>query len=150
MSSIFEAAGGEVGLIRLAEAWHRRVLADPVVSHAFEHGYHPDHTRRLATYWMESLGGPSAYTPGLGSESDVVRMHSGMGVHTDLDERAVACFGEALTDAGLTEEPLRTALLDYFRWSTAYLSRYPDPPDDVPDDLRVRPWTWDGEPVVDP
>ncbi len=32
--SIYETAGGMVGLERLAEAWHRRVLADEVVGHA--------------------------------------------------------------------------------------------------------------------
>ncbi len=32
--SIYETAGGMVWLERLAEAWHRRVLADEVVAHA--------------------------------------------------------------------------------------------------------------------
>ena len=144
MDSIFEAAGGDVGLRRLAEAWHRRVLADPVVSHAFEHGYHPDHTERLAAYWTEALGGPSIYTQSLGSESAVVRMHSGNGPHTDMDERAIGCFDDALTDAGLTQEPLRSALLDYFLWATSNMARYPDSPDDVPDDLQVPQWSWEG------
>ena len=40
-------------------AWHARVVADEVVSHAFSHGYHPDHTERLAAYWGEALGGPT-------------------------------------------------------------------------------------------
>jgi len=147
MVSIFEAAGGDAGLMRLAEAWHRRVLVDQVVSHAFEHGYHADHTRRLAAYWAEALGGPSAYTHALGSESAVVRMHSGNGPHVDMDERALVCFDEALTDAGFTREPLRTALHDYFLWATSNMSRYPDSPDDVPDDLRVPLWSWDGPTV---
>jgi hemoglobin len=144
MASIFEAAGGEAGLMRLAEAWHRRVLADKVVSHAFEHGYHPDHTRRLAAYWTEALGGPPVYTQALGSESAVVRMHSGEGLHGDMDQRAVACFAEALDDAGLNHEPLRTALHDYFLWATSYMSRYPDSPDDVPAGLHVPLWSWEG------
>jgi hemoglobin len=144
MDSIFKAAGGEAGMIRLAEAWHRRVLADPVVSHAFEQGYDPDHTPRLAAYWTEALGGPPVFTQGLSSESAVVRMHSGEGVHAEMDERAIACFGEALTDAGLTEEPLRTALLDYFVWATGAMSRYPDSADEVPDGLQVPQWSWDG------
>ena len=36
--TIFDAAGGEKALLRLAHAWHARCLADPVVSHAFSHG----------------------------------------------------------------------------------------------------------------
>lgn len=48
MRSVFEAAGGKDGLRRPASAWHQRVMADEVVSHAFSHGFHPQHVERLA------------------------------------------------------------------------------------------------------
>src|SRR6516225_208991 len=60
-----KAAGGMDGLRRLAAAWHRRVMADDVVSHAFSHGFHPQHTERLAAYWAEALGGPAVYSDNL-------------------------------------------------------------------------------------
>src|ERR1044072_4564032 len=60
--SVFDAAGGMPGLRRLAEAWHERVMADEVVSHAFSHGFHPQHSERLAAYWAEALGGPPMYS----------------------------------------------------------------------------------------
>ncbi|HSD47276.1 MAG TPA: hypothetical protein VLB87_11655, partial [Pyrinomonadaceae bacterium] len=44
MQTVYEAAGGFDGLLRLAHAWHTRVLEDEVVSHAFSHGFHPQHT----------------------------------------------------------------------------------------------------------
>ena len=62
MQTVYEAAGGRDGLLRLASAWHTRVLEDEVVSHAFSHGHHPQHTERLATYWAEALGGPTTYS----------------------------------------------------------------------------------------
>jgi hypothetical protein len=77
MQSVYEAAGGAAGLRRLAEAWHARVMADEMVSHAFSHGFHPQHTERLAAYWAEALGGPSAYSGTYGDETSVVRIHSG-------------------------------------------------------------------------
>ena len=40
MQTVFEAAGGNEGLRRLAYAWHKRVMADDVVAHAFSHGFH--------------------------------------------------------------------------------------------------------------
>jgi len=61
MPTVYEAAGGYDGLVRLAEAWHRRVMADEVVSHAFSHGFHPQHTERLAAYRAEALGGRPTY-----------------------------------------------------------------------------------------
>ena len=50
MRTVYEAAGGKDGLLRLAAAWHRHVIADEVVTHAFSHGFHPDNVERLAAW----------------------------------------------------------------------------------------------------
>ena len=130
--SVFEAAGGMDGMLRLAGAWHERVMADEVVSHAFSHGFHPQHTQRLAPYWAEALGGPT-------TNSD-----------TEMDERAIACFDQALTDAGLGDDPqLLRVLHDYFAWATTTsMARYHESADDVPSGMRIPHWSWDG--LVDP
>src|SRR5262250_973624 len=114
MQSVYEAAGGHEGMVRLADAWHARVLADEIVSHAFSHGFEPDHTERLAAYWAEALGGPATYSQQYGDETSVVRIHSGNGEHDEMDQNAIDCFDLALADAGLTAEPLRQVLHDYF------------------------------------
>lgn len=144
--SLYDVVGGEVGLRRLAAAWHERVLADPVVSHAFEHGYHPDHIERLAAYWGEALGGPAAYSARFGDESQVVRMHSGNGEHPEMDQRAIDCFDEALVGTGLAErDVLRQALHDYFAWATTTtMTAYHRSPDDVPESLTIPRWSSDG------
>ena len=146
VESVYEAAGGEAGMLRLAEAWHVRVMADEVVGHAFSHGFHPRHTERLAAYWAEALGGPAAYSGAFGDESQVVRIHSGNGVHDEMDRRAVSCFDQALDDVGLsTNERLRQVLHDYFAWATsAAMARYPESADDVPAGLSIPQWSWDG------
>ena len=146
MHSVYEAAGGGDGLLRLAAAWHARVLADEVVSHAFSHGFHPRHTERLAAYWAEALGGPATFSSRLGDQTAVVRMHSGNGPHQEMDRRAVACFDLALDDVGLTgEDPVRTVLHDYFAWATeASMSEFHRSADDVPPDLPIPHWSWDG------
>jgi hemoglobin len=144
--TVYEAAGGHEMLLRLASAWHTRVLEDEVVSHAFSHGYHPQHTERLAAYWAEALGGPTTYSDQYGDETSVVRMHSGNGSHEEMDQRAIACFDQALEDAGLArDEQLRRVLHDYFAWATTTtMARYPDSAEDVPDGLRIPRWSWDG------
>jgi hemoglobin len=146
VTTVYEAAGGAPGLARLAAAWHARVVADEVVGHAFSHGFHPDHTPRLAAYWGEALGGPPTYSRTMGDETSVVRIHSGNGPHEDMDRRAVDCFDAALGDAGLAlDEPVRQVLHDYFAWATATaMSTYQDSADDVPDGLSVPRWSWDG------
>ena len=146
MQTVYEAAGGNAGLYRLAEAWHARVMADEIVSHAFSHGFHPQHTERLAAYWAEALGGPPAYSGTYGDETSVVRIHSGNGPHEEMDRRAIACFDQAMEDVGLdAAEPIRRVLHDYFAWATTTtMSRYHDSPDDVPEGLRIPRWSWDG------
>ena len=122
------------------------MLADDVVSHAFSHGFHPDHTERLAAYWAEALGGPARYSTTYGDETDVVRMHSGNGPHEEMDLRAIACFDLALADAGLdTDDRLRQVLHDYFAWATTTtMACYHESEDDVPDGLSVPRWSWEG------
>ena len=119
MSSVYDAAGGSDGLHRLAEAWHQRVMTDEIVSHAFSHGFHPQHTERLAAYWAAALGGPRSFTERYGDEPTVVRMHSGNGPHEEMDQRATLCFDRAMDDAGLSAHgELRRVLHDYFTWAT--------------------------------
>jgi hemoglobin len=141
---VYEAAGGDEGIRRLASAWHARVVADEVVGHAFRHGFHPEHTERLAAYWSEALGGPTTFSDSYGDESSVVRIHSGNGEHDEMDQRAIACFDQALADVG-SVDPVRAVLHDYFAWATVTsMNRYPESADDVPDGLRVPQWSWDG------
>ncbi len=145
MTSLYEAAGGFEGLRRLAKAWHERVMADEVVSHGFHGGVRVDHVERLAAYWAEALGGPAAYSSTYGDESSVVRLHSGHGEHREMDRRAVDCFDAALSDAGLTAEPLRSVLHDYFAWATtASMAKYDVSADDVPAGLTIPSWSWQG------
>ena len=144
--TVYEAAGGLDGFLRLAHAWHARVLEDEVVSHAFSHGYHPQHTERLAAYWAEAFGGPTTYSDQYGDETSVVRTHSGNGPHEEMDQRAIACFDQALQDAGLdSDERLRQVLHDYFAWATTTtMSRYHTSADEVPDGLQIPKWSWNG------
>jgi len=146
MRTVFEAAGGNEGLYRLAEAWHQRVLEDEVVSHAFSHGFHPQHTERLAAYWAEALGGPTTYTERYGDETTVVRMHSGNGEHDEMNRRAIDCFDQALADVGFANDAaLRQVLHDYFAWATTVaMYRYHKSANEVPSGLEIPRWSWNG------
>ena len=146
MHSVYEAAGRSEGLLRLAQAWHARVMADEIVSHAFSHGFHPQHSERLAAYWAEALGGPTTYSDRYGDETSVVRIHSGNGPHEEMDRRGIACFDQAMDEVGLdAADPVRKVLHDYFAWATTVsMSRYRESADGVPDGMSIPKWSWDG------
>ena len=125
----------------MALAGDGRPDSQPRVSH----GGHPRHSERLAAYWAEALGGPTAYSGVYGDETSVVRLHSGNGAHEEMDCRAIACFDQALADAGLTAGPLRQVLHDYFAWATTTtMARYHESAGDVPEGLSVPRWSWNG------
>ena len=75
-----------------------------------------------------------------------MRTHSGNGVHEEMDQRAIACFDQALQDVGFgSDERLRRALHDYFAWATTTtMARYHESADDVPDGLQLPKWSWHG------
>jgi len=59
--TLWEGIGPE-RITALAQVWHDRATADPVVGHAFSHGFNHDHVHRIAAYWAQAWAGPSVYT----------------------------------------------------------------------------------------
>ena len=145
MATVYDAAGGLDGLLRLAEAWHTRVMADEVVSHAFSHGYRADHTERLAAYWAEALGGPPLYTGAYGDETAVVRVHSGNGPHEEMDRPR----GRVLRPGAHRRRPRRPHARGAVRTTSRGRppTRWASTPrrrSKVPDGLPLPRWSWDG------
>ena len=75
----------------------------------------------------------------------MLRLHAGNGEHEEMDRRALQCFALALDDAGVpADSRLRHTLTDWFALMTAAMAAYPRSPDDVPADLPLPVWSWDG------
>ncbi|MDX6374048.1 MAG: hemoglobin [Nocardioidaceae bacterium] len=136
MTTLYDAIGGGEAVLAVAHAWHERVLADPVVSHAFSHGFRDDHTERLAAYWAEVLGGPATYSKTMGDEALVVRLHTGNGPHDEMDRRAVDCFADALRDVGVPDAH-HEVLVGWFRDANQYVNHQFASPDVVPEGLSM-------------
>jgi hemoglobin len=124
--TLYEHAGGEQAFLALARAHHERCLADPELNHPFSHDdQHPQHVERLAAYWAEVMGGPPVYSTSCGDETGVLTMHAGNGDMSDLGERFLSCFVQALDDANLPDDPaFRDAMRAYMRWAVDNLLSY--------------------------
>ena len=143
--SIFEFAGGEPAFLALATAHHERCLADPVLNHPFSHPGHPEHVQRLASYWAEVFGGPARYSQSCGGQPAMLAMHASTGADDDLGDRFVRCFGQAVDDAGLPDDPeFRAALGAYMRWAVDVVMSYSPVGSQPPSQAPVPRWSWDG------
>ena len=144
--TLYEFAGGERAFLALAEAHHARCLADPELNHPFSHpDQHPQHVERLAAYWAEALGGPPLYSESCGDQSMVLQMHAGNGDMGDLGERFLACFDQAMDDAGLpADEAFRAALHAYMRWAVDDVLAYSPAGTVVGPGAPMPRWGWDG------
>ena len=122
-------------------------MADEVVSHAFSHGFHPQHTERLAAYWAEALGGPIDL---LGDGTATRPRWSGCTAATASTRRwtvarSPASTTRSATSASMTMSRCGRILHDYFAWATTTtMARYHESADDVPEGLRIPRWSWDG------
>jgi hemoglobin len=140
--SIFEFAGGEPAFQALAVAHHERCLADPELNHPFSHPGHPQHVARLGAYWAEVFGGPSRYPEG---HSGMLEVHARQGAGADFGSRFVEAFAAAIADVGLPEDrDFRACLRDYMRWAVQEVLDCSPPDAEVPPDLPMPRWSWDG------
>lgn len=144
--SLYDHAGGDPAFLALATAFHARCLADPVLEHPFSHADgNPRHVPNLAAYWAEVLGGPPRYSDAIADQSFLLRLHAGNGPMDDLGRRFVQAFVAAADDAGLPDdEEFRTALRDYMEWAVADVLVYAPEGSEVPSDVPVPQWSWDG------
>jgi hemoglobin len=143
--SIYDFVGGEPAFRRLAAAHHQRCLQDPVLNHPFSHGGHPQHVERLASYWSEVFGGPDEFSRSCGGHSAMLILHAHKGMEEDLGVRFVRCFMQAADDVGLPDDPpLRAALRSYMEWAVAEVLAYSPRDAQVPSELPVPRWSWNG------
>jgi len=122
-ATLFEAIGGADGVIRLARAWHQRVMADEIV-HTLSVMASIRHTERLAPTGVRH-GRTTTYSQRYGSESSVVRIHSGNGPHEEMDRRAIECF-DAHWRMWNSRPRTARVLHEYFAWATtSSMASYP-------------------------
>jgi hemoglobin len=142
---MYEFAGGDPAFLALARALHERCLADPELNHPFSNVENPRHLENLAAYWAEVFGGPARYSSSLGGHSTMLGIHAGHGSSDDFGPRFVACFMQALDDAGLPDDPdFRSSLRSYIERATGEVLSYAPAESRVPPALPVPRWSWNG------
>jgi len=72
-------------------------------------------------------------------------MHARTGAADDWGQRFAACFAQAADDSGLPKESeFRAALRAYMEWATEEVMSYTPAEAQVPKELPVPRWGWNG------
>src|SRR5882672_4456622 len=83
--TLFEWIGGMPGIQKLFEVFYSRVPCDPLLAPVFAE-ISPEHSKHVAAFVAEVLGGPKAYSDGLGGHPHMIRRHAGRAL-TDLQRK---------------------------------------------------------------
>jgi hemoglobin len=98
--SLFAQAGGEAGLRLLAEAFYRRVFADPLMLPLFQNP-DEDHAGRMALWLIEFFGGPAVHTRQRGGFPTLFSAHADLAISDTQREHWIGHMLAASEEVGL-------------------------------------------------
>ncbi|RPE09748.1 globin [Chitinophaga lutea] len=145
--SLYAWAGGQPALERLTEVFYAKVGKDELLEPVFRH-MSPEHSKHVAHFIGEVLGGPPAYTTGDGgSHAGMVRHHLGKMLTEPQRRRWINLLLDSADEVGLADDPeFRSALVGYLEWGSRLAvinSQTSDNP--VNENEPMPKWGW-GEP----
>ena len=140
--TLFEWIGGMPGIQKLFEVFYSRVPRDPLLGPVFAE-ITPEHSKHVAAFVAEVLGGPKAYTEGLGGHPHMIRRHAGRAL-TDLQrKRWMEFLLECADEIGVPADPeFRSALVSYLEWGTRLAVINSQPGAVLGEDAPMPRWGW--------
>jgi hemoglobin len=116
--TLYEWAGGADALLRLTEAFYRRVVADDLLAPLFRH-MSAQHPADVAVMLGEVFGGPKTYTEEHGGFARLLAKHRGRDIQPEQRDRWVRLILEAADEVGLpSDREFRSAFLAYIEWGS--------------------------------
>ena len=116
--SLYTWAGGAPALLRLTEAFYRRVAEDPVLAPVFA-GMDRAHAPYVAQWLGEVFGGPADYTAERGGYEFMLAKHLGRAITEEQRRRWLNLLMDAADEVALPDDPeFRAAFVSYLEWGT--------------------------------
>jgi hemoglobin len=143
MTTLYEFAGGDEALHRLEEVFYTKVLDDPVLRSVFPTRQRT-HVEHLTWFTAETFGGPDRFTTGLGFQY-LIDVHRHLKITDEQRERFVACYLEAVGEAGLPDdEAFRTAVREHVEFGArvAQQNSHAETDEQLHPIRAVPAWTW--------
>jgi hemoglobin len=146
MPSLYEHAGGEVGLHKLEDTFYSSVLADPLLSPLFGTGQ-PQHVDHLTAFTAESFGGPDRFSRELGF-AHLIDVHRGLHITEEQRQRFVELYVAALDAAAMPSDPdFRQAVREHVEFGSqvAMQNSHAESDSELHPLREVPRWTWSGD-----
>jgi hemoglobin len=132
--TLYEQAGGQEAFEKLTEVFYAKVANDDMLGNLFR-DMSSDHSKYVARFLAEVLGGPKLYTgESKRSHAHMISRHVGKKLDETQRKRWVQLFLEAADEIGMPADPaFRATLVDYLEWGSRMAvtnSQTSDPPVD--------------------
>ena len=149
--TIYEWAGGRGGFERWLGRFYDLVEDDELLGPLFGGRVSEQHRRDVVTWWCEVMGGPAAYTDGLGGYEHMLSKHRGLQITGEQRLRFVTLPSRAADDAGLPSDPeFRAAVMGYAEWGTRLAMHNSSDADDIVEHAPIPRWGWGVAPPYQP
>lgn len=141
--SLYEWIGGSEALLRLSEAFYKKVLRDELIGPLFAK-MPPDHPQHVALFLGEVLGGPSEYSA-MGGHARMLSHHFAKHLTEAQRRRWLNLLLDTADEVGVPSDPeFRSAFVAYLEWGTRLAVINSQLPADAPADpaTPMPKWGW--------
>jgi hemoglobin len=145
--TIFEYACGAPALLRLTEAFYKKVKADPLLQPVFK-DFTDEHVKRVALWLGEVFRGPEAYTELRGGHLAILAAHAGRHITRVQRDRWVQLMIETAHEVLPANEIFQDRFRSYIEYG-ADIALRASQLDEAPKTAGAVP-KWDWEPGATP
>lgn len=140
--TLFDWLGGAGALERLFALFYEKVPNDALLAPVFA-AMPPDHSRAVAAFVGEVLGGPPAYSADRGGHPAMIRHHIGRALTEAQRRRWVGLLLDCADEVGLPDDPeFRSAFVAYIEWGSRLAVVNSAPGAQVVEDVPMPSWGW--------
>ena len=117
--TVYDWVGGRDALEKLTEVFYAKVLKDDLLADLFHH-ISPEHSKHVAHFLSEVLGGPKLYTgESKKSHAHMISRHVGRKLDETQRQRWVQLFLESADEIGMPDDAeFRSKLVGILEWGS--------------------------------
>jgi hemoglobin len=140
--TLYEWIGGMEAIDRLFTLFYARVPGDPVLAPVFAQ-MSAEHSRHVARFVAEVIGGPKTYSEAHGGHPNMIRRHLDRSLKESERKRWMDLLLQCADEIGVPSDPeFRSAFVAYLEWGTRLAVLNSQPGASVAVESPMPRWGW--------